>query len=846
MCLCYYKKINISIFVSLVYQGLLPSIFKISQMKVFKFGGTSVANATNIEKVSNIVLESSKNEEIVVVVSAFGGVTDLLLTAASKAASKDETYKTTFETIEARHIDVVKELIPVMNQSGILSNVKRQLNHLESLFDGCFLLGELSDRTSDAVVSNGELLSSYIISEVLKSKHDNVAYKDSRELIKTNGVFGKGLVDFDQTNDLITTHFKDNKATITLMPGFVATSPEGITTTLGRGGSDFSAAIVASALEASILEIWTDVSGMYTANPKLVKQASPIEKMSYQEAMELSHFGAKVLYPPTVQPVLNKNIPILIKNTFKPEESGTLITKEATISNNPVRGISHVDNISILTLEGSGLIGVLGSSKRLFEVLSLAGINIVFITQASSEHSVCLGVNTADADRAKAVIDSEFEFEISLSKIEYTSIESDLSILALVGDNMRNHQGLSAKMFNTLGKNNVNIRAIAQGASERNISVVMNSKDVNKAINSLHEAFFEADVKQLNLFVIGVGNVGSIFLKQIKQQKQYLIDNLKLNVRVAALANSKKMHFDENGIDLENWEDALAGGEAASIEGFVEKAKALNLRNSIFVDNTANAVVSEIYGEFLKNSIAIATCNKIASSSAYANYKELKQLSNKYNAPFLFETNVGAGLPVIDTLNNMIASGDQVTSIEAVLSGSLNFVFNEFNANTTFHDVVKQAGVEGYTEPDPKIDLSGVDVMRKILILAREAGYTMDIEEIVNDSFLPQVCLDTDNVPDFMQSLIDNEAHFQGIFKAANDKDCRLKYVATFKNGKASVGLQHIPADHPFYNLEGKDNIVVFYTDRYKDQPMLVKGAGAGAEVTASGIFADIIRIGKS
>ncbi len=815
-------------------------------MKVFKFGGTSVANAINIQKVSSIVLDDSKKEPIVVVVSAFGGVTDLLLTAAKEAASKNEMYKTTFEQIEARHIDVIKELIPILNQSGIMSNVKRQLNHLETLFDGCFLLGELSPRTSDTIVSYGELLSSYIISEVLKSKTEGVAFKDSRELIKTNSTFGKGLVDFTISNTLIADYFKSNTSKITLLPGFVASSPEGITTTLGRGGSDYSAAIIASAIGASILEIWTDVSGMYTANPKLVKQASPIEKMSYEEAMELSHFGAKVLYPPTVQPVLNKNIPILIKNTFAPEEAGTLITKESTASDNPVRGISHVDHISLLTLEGSGLIGVLGSSKRLFEVLSQEGVNVVFITQASSEHSVCLGVNSADGERAKSAIDREFEFEISQGKIDYTTVESDLSILALVGENMKNHQGLSAKMFSTLGKNNVNIRAIAQGASERNISAVIASKDVFKAINSLHEAFFEADVKQLNLFVIGVGNVGEIFLKQINQQRQYLIDNLKINPRVIALANSKKMIFDENGIDLNSWKSTIEGGQPTDVNQFVSQVKELNLRNSIFVDNTANASVSEIYAEFLRNSIAIATCNKIASSSVYKNYKNLKELSKKYNAPFLFETNVGAGLPIIDTLNNMIASGDKVNKIEAVLSGSLNFVFNGFNDKSTFHDVVMEAKKEGYTEPDPKIDLSGVDVMRKILILARESGHEMDMEAIANESFLPQACLDTNTVDDFFASLKTHESHFQAIYKQATDKNCRLKYVAKFENGQASVGLQFIPTDHPFYNLEGKDNIVVFYTDRYKDQPLLVKGAGAGAEVTASGIFADIIRIGKS
>lgn len=815
-------------------------------MKVFKFGGTSVANAVNIEKVSEIILENSKVENIAVVVSAFGGVTDLLLEAAKKAAKKDETYKTTFEVIETRHIEVVKTLIPVMEQSAILSNVKRQLNHLETLFDGCFLLGELSDRTSDTIVSFGEMLSSYIISEVLKTKTDGVVFKDSREIIKTNNAYGKGIVDFKTSDNLIQDYFKTNTAKITLLPGFVASSKEGNTTTLGRGGSDYTAAIIASAIHASILEIWTDVSGMYTANPKLVKQALPIEKMSYEEAMELSHFGAKVLYPPTVQPVLNKNIPILIKNTFEPHSAGTLITKESALSDNPVRGISHIDHISLLTLEGSGLIGVLGSSKRLFEVLSKEGINVIFITQASSEHSVCLGVQSSDALKAKTAIDKEFEFEISQNKIDKTTIESDLSILAVVGENMKNHQGLSGKTFSTLGKNNVNIRAIAQGASERNISAVIASKDVFKAINSLHESFFEDDIKQLNLFVIGVGNVGEIFLKQIHKQKQYLIDNLKINVRVAALANSKKMLFDAEGIDLADWKTQLnEKGQVSDVPTFIRQVKQLNLRNSIFVDNTANADVSKIYHEFLKSSIAVVTCNKIANSSVYSNYKNLKDLSKKYNAPFLFETNVGAGLPIMDTLKNMIASGDRITKIQAVLSGSLNFVFNGFNDKVTFHDIVKQAQIEGYTEPDPKIDLSGVDVMRKILILARESGLQMEIEDIENVSFLPKDSLETTSVDSFMASLVKNESHFQQLYKTASDNGCRLKYVAKLENGKASVGLQNIPSDHPFYNLEGKDNIVVFYSDRYKDQPLLVKGAGAGAEVTASGIFSDIIRIGN-
>ena len=584
---------------------------------------------------------------------------------------------------------------------------------------------------------------------------------------------------------------------------------------------------------------------MYTANPKLVKQAQPIATISYQEAMELSHFGAKVLYPPTIQPVLRKNIPILIKNTFEPEAEGTFISNTIAANGSPVKGISHIDNITLITLEGSGMIGVAGSSKRLFEVLSNESINVIFITQASSEHSICIGILNSDAENAEIAINKAFEIEITQNKVEPCIVEKNLCIIALVGENMKNHQGLSGRMFSTLGKNNVNIRAIAQGASERNISVVINERDVKKALNTLHENFFEENTKQLNLFVMGVGNVGEKFMEQIHQQKKFLKENLKINLRVIAVSNSKKMHFDEEGMSLKEWSSLLANGEPANPEAFISKVKELNLRNSIFVDITANESVSKLYEQFLRQNVAVVTCNKIACSSVYANYQNLKNLSRKYNAPFLFETNVGAGLPIIDTVKNLIASGDKVHKIQAVLSGSLNFIFNNFGPNYSFHDVVKEAGVQGFTEPDPKIDLSGVDVARKILILIRESGYQMEIEDIENLSFLPDECMKTNNNDDFFKSLLKNASHFEQLLKEANEKESRLKFVAQFENGKANVGLQFIAKDHPFYNLEGKDNIVLFYTDRYVDQPLLIKGAGAGAAVTASGIFADVIRIGN-
>ncbi len=814
-------------------------------MIVLKFGGTSVANAQNIQKVITIVTQKAKENKVAIVVSALSGLTDMLINASKKAAAKDETYKANIDEIKEKHFEAISNLVDAANQNQLLIKINSQINQLQTLLDGCFLLGELSDRTADAIASFGELLSSQIIATALEQTIPNSNFKDSRDLIKTNSNFGKASVNFELTNKIIADYFTSNKSQVVLLPGFIASSEDGNTTTLGRGGSDYTAAIIANGAKASSLEIWTDVNGMYTANPKIVKQAQPIESISYHEAMELSHFGAKVLYPPTIQPVLKANIPIWIKNTFEPEVYGTLISSNPDANTNPIKGISHIDNIALLTLEGSGMIGVAGSSKRLFEVLSQNNINVVFITQASSEHSICIGIVNDDADKAKAFIDKAFELEIAQNKIDPCIVEKDLCIVALVGENMKNHQGLSGKMFSTLGKNNVNIRAIAQGASERNISVVINEKDVKKALNTLHERFFEDNTKQLNLFVMGVGNVGEKFIDQINQQKKFLKENLKINVRVIAMSNSRKMVFDEEGINLKDWKSLLEQGSTANVNKFISTAITLNLRNSIFVDITANYDIAAIYNQFLKQNIAVVTCNKIACSSQYDNYKYLKSLSRKYNAPFLFETNVGAGLPIIDTLKNLIASGDKVNRINAVLSGSLNFIFNNFSDTYNFHDVVKEAGFQGFTEPDPKIDLSGVDVARKILILIRESGYEMEMEQIENNSFLPKECMETSNNEDFFKSLTKHAAHFENLLAEAKSKECRLKFVASFDNGKSSVGLQFIPKESPFYNLEGKDNIVEFYTDRYIDQPLIIKGAGAGAAVTASGIFADVIRIGN-
>ena len=813
-------------------------------MKVLKFGGTSVANSQNITLIKNIVAQTKANR-IIVVVSALGGITDLLLEAALLASKQDKAYKIILQQIEDRHLQTVKELIPITHQSALLSKVKSELNTLETLLEGAYLIGEITPKLSDKIVSYGELLSSYIISEFFIVQKLDTFYKDVREIIKTNDTFGKAAVNFELTNANSVHYFSQAPQKIIVVAGFIASSVHGNSTTLGRGGSDYTAAIIAGAVDAEILEIWTDVSGMFTANPKLVKQAVAIPHISYEEAMELSHFGAKVLYPPTIQPVLSKGISIRIKNTFAPEAPGTVITKNQNEKGKTVRGISHIENISLVSLEGSGMVGIPGISKRFFEVLSQANISAVLITQASSEHSICVGLSSNDAVKAVTIVNEEFEYEIALGKINPVISEDNMAVIALVGDNMKNHQGLSGKMFSTLGKNNVNIRVIAQGASERNISAVINKDDVKKALNALHEEFFEENIKQLNLFVMGVGNVGAKFLKQIYQQRKYLKENLKLNIRVVGISNSRTMVFDDNGIPLKDWEATLAAGIKADKSTFFNIINRLNYRNSIFVDNTASPEVAQTYASYLKNSISVVTCNKIACSSVYDNYKELKSLARKYNAPFLFETNVGAGLPIIDTLKNMLASGDRILKIQAVLSGSLNFIFNNFNNQTTFHDIVKQAQEQGYTEPDPKIDLSGVDVMRKILILARESGHKLEITDIQNRSFLPLESLDTTSNETFFRSLIEHERLFQDMYNKAAQEDSKLKYVAQFENGLASVGLQHIPRGHDFYNLEGSDNIVLFYTERYPHQPLIIKGAGAGAEVTASGIFADIIRIGN-
>lgn len=814
-------------------------------MQVLKFGGTSVANAENIRKVIQIIRKASEKDQAVVVVSALGGVTDLLLDAGKLAASAQDGFREKLTVAHHRHLEAIQQLIPADSQDPMKKMVNQAFSELQDLCNGLCMLGELTPRTQDRLSHYGEWLSSQIITKAAQAAGLQATWKDSREIIRTNANYTYAEVDFETSNRLIRDFMATNKSFPVILPGFIASDPQGIVTTLGRGGSDYTAAIVAAALDASVLEIWTDVSGMMTADPRMASNARIIPQISYQEAMELSHFGAKVIYPPTIQPVMNKRIPVWIKNTFAPDDHGTEITARNAAgspgADSIVTGISSIGNIHLISLEGSGMVGIPGFSKRLFEALSNEKINVILITQSSSEHSISVAIDGASSPRARQAVDAAFANEIALQKVEPLKIETDLSIVALVGENMKNHTGVSGRMFSAMGRNGINIRAIAQGSSEKNISAVISSRDVRKTINVLHEEFFETTYKQVNVFLAGAGNVGRKLIGQLHQQSGFLLEQMRLQVRVVGICTSKKMLVREEGIVLGDWEDLLHHAEVGDIHTFTSDILNRNLRNSVFVDITASDEVASVYEKLLEKSIAVVACNKVAASSAYDHYQKLKELSREFNAPFLFETNVGAGLPVIGTLNDLRRSGDRIHRMEAVLSGTLNFVFNHYDGSRPFADVVRQAQQEGYTEPDPRLDLGGTDVMRKIMILAREAGFAIDMEDILNESFMPASCM-KGTVEDFYREMENEEDHFRSLLGKANEAGAKLKFVASFRDGKASVGLQHIPPTHDFYHLYGKDNIVLFYTDRYKDQPLVIKGAGAGAEVTASGVFADILR----
>lgn len=820
-------------------------------MQVLKFGGSSIGTEEAIKKAIEIVHKSLAVQPLVVVVSAMSGVTDQLLLLAQSAAQGNEAYKTIIQNLEQKHLDIVRKIIPIEQQSATLSMVKQLINEIESNCEGLAMLKELSPRMKDKIVAYGELLSSKILAASFAAKGLQQQWIDARALIITDTNYSNAEVDKAITYANIQQFFAqpENKLELSIVPGFIASDKKGNTTTLGRGGSDYTGAIFAAGLHAENLVIWTDVSGMMTADPRIVQNAKEIPHISYQEAMELSHFGAKVIYPPTIQPVMQKNIPVFIKNTFDPMHPGTLIQNEATLNEHFIRGISSIQSISLLSLEGTGMVGIPGFSKRLFEALAAKEINIILITQSSSEHSICVVVNKQDAHQAKIAVDAEFEKEIGSEKVDPLIIENEVSILALVGEQMKSHPGVSGKMFSVLGRNGINVRAIAQGSSEKNITAVIATKDVRKAINVLHEAFFETTYKQVNVYIAGAGNVGGKLLDQITKQVNYLQEQVRLQINIVGIANSKRQIINQEGIDLSNWREALAEAPLGDIDMYATTILENNLRNSVFVDVTAHEQVANVYSQLLGKAVSVVACNKIACSASYESYMQLKSLAREYNASFLFETNVGASLPIIGTLNNLILSGDTINKIKAVLSGTLNFVFNYYDGTVPFAQVVRQAQEEGYTEPDPRLDLGGTDVMRKIMILAREAGHRIEMEDIQNEGFLPASCFNG-TVADFYLEMEKQEPHFKKLYTDAAANNCKLKFVASFENdtnnkGIAKVGLQHIEPSSDFYHLYGKDNLVLFYSTRYPALPLVVKGAGAGADVTASGVFADIIRAAR-
>ncbi|GAB3539117.1 bifunctional aspartate kinase/homoserine dehydrogenase I [Pontibacter brevis] len=774
------------------------------------------------------------------------GVTNAL-NGLADAAAAGQNYSAQLDELEHRHIAVAKELLvgqqleeSVVAQLDVyFTELRRLLQHIQSL-------RELTPKTRDLVLSYGERCATYLVSKVAELHLSKALFVDAASLIKTDSSFGHARVQTDLTNQLIRSFYNEYADHLLFVTGFIASDNHGQVTTLGRGGSDYTAALIGAALNCSEIQIWTDVNGMMTADPKMVKKAIPLTELSYTEAMELSYFGARVIYPPSMTPAFLKRIPIVIRNITNPSFPGTVIKHDSQKSTSNIKGISSVNDTSIINLQGSGMVGKAGYSGRLFSLLAREQINIILITQASSEHSITFAVNPADAVKAKQLIEQEFELELQAEKLEKPMIEQDLSVLAIVGENMRQTPGISGKLFHALGRNGINVRAIAQGSSEYNISVIISKEDLRKALNTVHDAFFTELKKTLHVFCLGTGNISTTLFRQLQEHHAYLQQHNGIQVKLMGVSNSRSMVFDADGISLENWQQVLeTAGEPADLQEFVKRMQQMNLPNCVLADNTASPAPISFYEDVFRSNISIVTCNKIGNSADYQQYKTFKDTALQHGVDFYYETNVGAGLPIVRTLKDLMMSGDRVLRIEAILSGTISFIFNNFKGNASFHDVVKLAQEKGFTEPDPRDDLSGLDFMRKMLILARDAGYPLEASDVQIENILPPSCLQAASVPEFYAELKAAEDYFVELKEKAEKSGKVLRYIGSLENGQVKISLQMVDESHPFYTLSGSDNIISFTTDRYRERPMVVKGPGAGAEVTAAGVFADIVNVGS-
>ena len=808
-------------------------------MKVLKFGGSSVGSVNSILSVKKIV--EAVKEPVIVVVSALGGITDQLIKTSEMAADGNPAYEKEYREIVNRHIEMVYTVIPAGAPRGeLLDKVNELLSELKDIFQGIYLIRDLSPKTSATIVSYGERLSSIIVATLI----EGAVWYDSRTFIKTEKKHARHILDSDLTNELVRETFKELPK-VALVPGFISTDKNsGEVTNLGRGGSDYTASIIAAALQAEVLEIWTDVDGFMTADPRVISSAYVINELSYVEAMELCNFGAKVVYPPTIYPACHGNIPILIKNTFNPDAPGTIIKQEINHEKSKaIKGISSINDTSLITVTGLGMVGVIGVNFRIFKALAQNGISVFMVSQASSENSTSIGVRNQDAALACEVLNGEFAKEIEMGEISPVKAEMNLATIAIVGENMKHTPGIAGKLFGTLGRNGVSVIACAQGASETNISFVVEANSLRKSLNVIHDSFFLSEYQVLNLFICGTGTVGDSLIKQLAGQQQKLMQERGLKLNVVGIANGHQALFDREGLDLSNYRQLLdEKGTASSPQIIRDEIIGMNIFNSVFVDCTANADVAGLYKEFLNNNISVVAANKIAASSSYANYCELKQIARARGVKYLFETNVGAGLPIIKTINDLLASGDKILKIEAVVSGTLNFIFNKISADVPFSQTIRLAKEQGYSEPDPRIDLSGKDVIRKLVILAREAGYVLEQEDVEKNLFVPNEFFEG-SLEDFWKNVPQLDAGFEERRQKLEAENKHWKFVAKLEDGKGSVSLQEVSRSHPFYGLEGSNNIVLLTTERYKEYPMMIQGYGAGASVTAAGVFADIISI---